>query len=248
MRWILLLLSLASLEVSAHGGGLDANGCHNDRKNGGYHCHRSQTAIPSYSRPAPSYSPPPSTATTPAASPRPMSPLVFKCLINGTTVYRDTPCPTEAPPPPVAAAAASGKMRATVDATNLQVRSRQSSNSPAIGRLARGTLVTVLDSRGSWWKIDPDGPLGPGYVAARYLKPGVVLLSPPPAPKKSDAEIAQQIIRDSIARYPGSCACPYNYDRGGRRCGARSAYSKPGGNSPICYESDIPTSMIQSRR
>ena len=25
----------------AHPGGLDANGCHNDRKNGGYHCHRS---------------------------------------------------------------------------------------------------------------------------------------------------------------------------------------------------------------
>lgn len=25
----------------AHGGGLDAAGCHHDRKNGGYHCHRS---------------------------------------------------------------------------------------------------------------------------------------------------------------------------------------------------------------
>jgi endonuclease YncB( thermonuclease family) len=25
----------------AHGGGLNAEGCHNDRKNGGYHCHRS---------------------------------------------------------------------------------------------------------------------------------------------------------------------------------------------------------------
>lgn len=23
----------------AHGGGLDASGCHNDRKRGGYHCH-----------------------------------------------------------------------------------------------------------------------------------------------------------------------------------------------------------------
>ncbi|PKA41969.1 YHYH domain-containing protein [Rhizobium sullae] len=25
--------------VYAHGGGTDSNGCHNDRKNGGYHCH-----------------------------------------------------------------------------------------------------------------------------------------------------------------------------------------------------------------
>ncbi|HEY0502912.1 MAG TPA: excalibur calcium-binding domain-containing protein [Lysobacter sp.] len=24
----------------AHGGGLNAEGCHHDRKNGGYHCHR----------------------------------------------------------------------------------------------------------------------------------------------------------------------------------------------------------------
>jgi Excalibur calcium-binding domain len=27
-------------ETSAHGGGLAADGCHNDRKNGGRHCHR----------------------------------------------------------------------------------------------------------------------------------------------------------------------------------------------------------------
>src|SRR5688572_14691716 len=26
--------------ATAHGGGLDGNGCHNDRQRGGYHCHR----------------------------------------------------------------------------------------------------------------------------------------------------------------------------------------------------------------
>lgn len=30
----------------AHGGGLNAEGCHNDRKNGGYHCHRSPQRRP----------------------------------------------------------------------------------------------------------------------------------------------------------------------------------------------------------
>jgi hypothetical protein len=38
------LLSLAILAASssaaAHSGGLNAAGCHNDRRNGGYHCHR----------------------------------------------------------------------------------------------------------------------------------------------------------------------------------------------------------------
>lgn len=29
-----------AMPASAHGGGLNAEGCHNDRKNGGYHCHR----------------------------------------------------------------------------------------------------------------------------------------------------------------------------------------------------------------
>lgn len=30
--------------VAAHSGGLNAEGCHNDRKNGGYHCHRGNSA------------------------------------------------------------------------------------------------------------------------------------------------------------------------------------------------------------
>lgn len=43
---IVLGFAMCSVDALAHGGGLDANGCHNDRKNGGYHCHRPQTATP----------------------------------------------------------------------------------------------------------------------------------------------------------------------------------------------------------
>lgn len=32
--------------ASAHPGGLAADGCHNDRKNGGRHCHRSASSAP----------------------------------------------------------------------------------------------------------------------------------------------------------------------------------------------------------
>lgn len=32
-------LALASLSAFAHSGGTDSNGCHNDRRTGGYHCH-----------------------------------------------------------------------------------------------------------------------------------------------------------------------------------------------------------------
>lgn len=33
-------LLLVATSAWAHGGGLNAEGCHHDRKNGGYHCHR----------------------------------------------------------------------------------------------------------------------------------------------------------------------------------------------------------------
>lgn len=44
---------LVSEAASAHGGGLNAEGCHNDRKHGGYHCHRGPASRP----PANSFAP-----------------------------------------------------------------------------------------------------------------------------------------------------------------------------------------------
>ena len=46
----LLALPIAIPKAMAHGGGLDANGCHNNRKTGDYHCHRGSSATPA--RPA----------------------------------------------------------------------------------------------------------------------------------------------------------------------------------------------------
>jgi hypothetical protein len=43
MTGVVLALALPSLAL-AHGGGLNAEGCHNDRKAGEYHCHRGGSA------------------------------------------------------------------------------------------------------------------------------------------------------------------------------------------------------------
>jgi len=51
-------LVLVSEVAAAHGGGLNAEGCHNDRKNGGYHCHRG----PASRSPAANYTPTPATS------------------------------------------------------------------------------------------------------------------------------------------------------------------------------------------
>ena len=64
----------------------------------------------------------------------------------------------------------------------------------------------------------------------------------------TDAAIREAIVKASIASYTGSCPCPFNTDRAGRRCGARSAYSRPGGKSPVCYVTDVTARMVQAYR
>jgi endonuclease YncB( thermonuclease family) len=56
----------------AHGGGLNASGCHNERATGGYHCHRGTAApAPRYTPPAPRYTaPPPVRRAAPTPAPR----------------------------------------------------------------------------------------------------------------------------------------------------------------------------------
>jgi hypothetical protein len=64
----------------------------------------------------------------------------------------------------------------------------------------------------------------------------------------SDDQIRTMIIQNSIANYSGNCPCPYSMARNGSRCGGRSAYSKPGGASPICFPTDVSQQMVSSFR
>ncbi|MFD2265418.1 hypothetical protein ACFSM5_21120 [Lacibacterium aquatile] len=77
-----------------------------------------------------------------------------------------------------------------------------------------------------------------------------LILSMPAIGKEAltDAQVRQQIIRESLSSYPGNCACPYSTMSNGRSCGGRSAYSKPGGRSPICYDRDINDAQVQAFR
>lgn len=69
-----------------------------------------------------------------------------------------------------------------------------------------------------------------------------------PALAQSDSAIRQKVIQASISNYPGNCPCPYNTDRAGRRCGARSAYNRPGGYAPKCYASDVTGAEVKAYR
>lgn len=73
-------------------------------------------------------------------------------------------------------------------------------------------------------------------------------LAQEPSLRLTDAEIADILIARSIRSYSGQCPCPYNLKRNGSRCGASSAYSKPGGAAPLCYRKDVAPGMIERFR
>jgi hypothetical protein len=66
---IAAVLVAASTSAMAHGGGLDANGCHNNRKTGDYHCHRAPAVASNTTTGAAFAAVPPAQATSKAPTP-----------------------------------------------------------------------------------------------------------------------------------------------------------------------------------
>lgn len=64
----------------------------------------------------------------------------------------------------------------------------------------------------------------------------------------SDDQIRKAIVAESIAAYPGRCPCPYHTDSAGRRCGGRSAYSRAGGYTVICFAEEVTEEQIRAFR
>ncbi len=85
---------------------------------------------------------------------------------------------------------------------------------------------------------------------ARFVTVLLALYSPFCFAKESPSanQIRQLLIKQSIQSYPGNCPCPYNLARNGGRCGGRSAYSRPGGYSPLCFPADISDAMVDRYR
>lgn len=63
---------------------------------------------------------------------------------------------------------------------------------------------------------------------------------------QSDEQIKSLLIQQSIDSYPGNCPCPYYVDSAGRQCGQRSAWSRSGGYSPLCYPNDVTPELIEN--
>lgn len=99
--------------------------------------------------------------------------------------------------------------------------------------------------------------VGHALVPAAGAQPGVAapMQASEAAPKEgkarkklSDTQIRKILIDESIAGYSGNCPCPYSTMSNGRSCGRRSAYSREGGESPLCYAKDVTAGMVQAYR
>lgn len=134
----------------------------------------------------------------------------------------------------------------TVTATSLRVRSLPTTAAEVLAELPQGSKVTILSSSDRWGLIGlADGRQG--WVSVDYLAPlssrvappaqePVQLFAPPAnANSKPKAAAKGTPLRDA---YVGTCDCPYDRKRNGARCGGTSAYSRPGGRSPVCYVGD----------
>ena len=140
-------------------------------------------------------------------------------------------------------------------------RSGPSTTDPIIDRFDTGRKVFLMEHVGDWSRIRDDLTQHEGWIATRFLSETETRTKAAPAKKEKkpeeieiaipavpDSVLIQRIIAESLDSYPSSCACPYSRDRAGRRCGKRSAYSKPGGYSPVCFPSDVTKAMIDAFR
>ncbi|WP_394092540.1 SH3 domain-containing protein [Xanthobacter autotrophicus] len=135
-----------------------------------------------------------------------------------------------------------------VRGSDVAFRSGPSREAAILDRLAKGLKVEQIDRDGEWSKVRHPVTGREGWVFSRLLGPmdgqgevehakpakPVPEVNPPAAPALSIAVIAQRLIAESRASYPGSCACPYDTDRGGRRwasgiCGPIGPLAQPRG-------------------
>lgn len=91
MRNSLMVVCLAMFAVPAlpHGGGLNAEGCHNNRKSGDYHCHRAPSIPRPIDKPRPDDVRQPPAAKFAPARREPSTPACYTGPRGGT--YTITP-------------------------------------------------------------------------------------------------------------------------------------------------------------
>lgn len=117
----------------------------------------------------------------------------------------------------------------------VRLREGPSTDTGAILTVPAGSEVKSSGTDGQWHRVVYNSRTG--WIRGDYLT------DERPVQRKNTALTAPKIIAPAQPRagqavrgpYTGRCDCPYDRMRNGRLCGGRSAYSRPGGRSPVCY-------------
>ena len=137
-----------------------------------------------------------------------------------------------------------------VSGHKVPMRDAASAKGQVLDRLGPRQAVTVLERQSDWVRVRHGLTQREGWIQAKRLRdaPPAEEAEKPKAPSVgltlSAAAIAKLLIAESIAQYPGPCACPYQNARNGSSCGRRAAYVRPGGYSPLCFAKDITPEMV----
>ena len=141
-----------------------------------------------------------------------------------------------------------------VSERKVALRAKPEPKGQILGRYGAGDAFEVVERSDGWVHVRYALTQREGWIQAKHLrdappeaeaeKPALTRTSP----ALSVAEIAKLLIADSIASYPGPCACPYQSARNGSSCGRRAAYVRPGGYAPLCFAKDITPEMVAEYR
>lgn len=132
--------------------------------------------------------------------------------------------------------------------TALNLRANPSGYGEIFVTLPVGEVVYEYRTYQSWSQVNVASLNITGFVATRYLSKACIPGGGLTRKSLSQDQVTSILISSSLNSYGGNCPCPYNVDRAGRRCGGRSAYTRPGGRSPLCYPSDITSTQIDRFR
>lgn len=178
-----------------------------------------------------------------------------------STVPALPPKRTPPPPaPPINQKPAAGSANQTFYAIrNAIIRAEPSTSSQVVRGLPQGAAVISSTAENGWRRVAVDGL--DGWVRSDLLSATALAPTPPtptaapptlpapigPKPLTFDTRSSPGVVppitparprpsAPSRAPYVGTCDCPYDVKRNGAMCGASSAYSRPGGRSPSCYD------------
>lgn len=173
----------------------------------------------------------PSPSATPSSIPTPTtsSPIPVPSIENPSPTSESNSSPNNR----------TGTLTAQDPDAQINVREDASTRSVAQHYGVVGDVVQILNEKTGddskiWYQVKFQSG-ATGWVNGQFVAAAGNRSTVPSSPLVSPSPQSQELtpIRESIS---GSCECPYDTDKRGRSCGRRSAYSRPGGASPICYK------------